>query len=603
MKRCLLCIIGFVMILAFCFSASAVTEFVPDDFAIWVNTPVAETLNTFLPDGNAETDQLLVPDIVFSGFSGSLRFNSPDGELWDKLFWYCDGGLKDTMLVIRNNIESAGANYLRNGTLDVRGVESVYEIGGHVIHLGYTDENGSVTYVYICRTETADEVSANSGDKTVLPADIIPDVSIPVSITDPVFGPDYVRSEVPNAFPSNSEDPAEEPAVSAPEQDPGTVSEPAAETAFDVDEWVGYWSTRDDSMSEMVISSKGDGKLYVEASFLRTLKMNGRLTPGPDGGMRFESEGGALNGTVIRTGDWMFDLTFTDGDSFNDEEASEYNAYFARTFRYEITPYDQMYYEEAFDTVNASEDDWIAVWKAEKANRVSTLNVTRVNGALFMDVELGNEYRFSGSLEKSEGNTLYFSSENFWCDLTLIRKQGIIVMDEVGSSLDGVYDWLEPFSFNIVEYHWAESQPDGSESNSPDGGTSGDYLTVRDLCYWVEADTDLLLKTLGAPSMDFGKQFVINNISFYGYNGYLNCFRVDDHHLDKLYWCMDDGSWELLLEICNWIEEAGGKLLRTDAPDYAVEYVYDLDGRFVYAGHTDDGGPMTYVYVCNTRHD
>ena len=793
-KRCILYAVSFVLMLAFCFSASALTDFSVNDFALWVNTPVADTLNAWQPDGSAGTDPLTVPDIRFCGFSGTLRFVSSDGVLWDTLSWYCDGGIKDTMAVIRDSIESAGAVFLRNEVPDVRGIERVYDIEGHMIRLGFTDEDGAVTYVIMDREGAAEEHNEDHGSESVLSVDGYPEVNVSFSITDPYIDPSYVRSEVPGVFPSAL--PAEEPAGSVPVQDPEQVSEPEEEPVFDVGEWVGYWSTRDDTMSEMVISSKGDGKLYVEASFLRTLKMNGRLIPAPDGGMRFESESGALNGTVTRTGDWMFDLTFTDGDSFNDEEASEYNAYFARTFRYEITPYDQMWYEESTDAVNASEDDWIGAWQAEKDGRVSFLNVTRVDGDLYMKVKVGNEYTFSGMPEKGSGNSLYFSGEEFSCDLTLSRKQGKIVMDEIGSSLDGVYAWLEPFYYGIVEYHRTESQPEGegqetsgtvpdaiteepassddpfdatpyitwlsngnyhyddgvisfdappeskvyrtmgkpgvslwlhsrpegintnylgeqpigtlgliplsryesfydespitaeriaqlfyqdganagipseygqlevahrtaysvrrsgvvtdmktvfcqidendeleislSEMSEPDAqntyntilatlevygaGNSGQeasegnlsdsemldgYLVVRDLIYWVGADTDLLCGTFGQPSVDYGDQFVINHISFYGYDGYFRFYRKDKHSLNKLYWCQDDGSPELLLELCTWIEDAGGKLLRTKAPDYGIEYIYILDGRIIHAGHTDDGGPMTYVYLYN----
>ena len=152
MKRCILYAVSFVLMLAFCFSASALTDFSVNDFALWVNTPVADTLNAWQPDGSAGTDPLTVPDIRFCGFSGTLRFVSSDGVLWDTLSWYCDGGIKDTMAVIRDSIESAGAVFLRNEVPDVRGIERVYDIEGHMIRLGFTDEDGAVTYRSVLRS-------------------------------------------------------------------------------------------------------------------------------------------------------------------------------------------------------------------------------------------------------------------------------------------------------------------------------------------------------------------------------------------------------------------------------------------------------------------
>ena len=40
--------------------------------------------------------------------------------------------------------------------------------------------------------------------------------------------------------------------------------------------------------------------------------------------------------------------------------------------------------------------------------------------------------------------------------LTLSRKQGAIIMEEIGASDDGIYDWLDPFPYNIVEYYRTE---------------------------------------------------------------------------------------------------------------------------------------------------
>ena len=223
--------------------------------------------------------------------------------------------------------------------------------------------------------------------------------------------------------------------------------------SFDAGEWVGYYATKDDTMSELVITSRGDGKLYAEAFFLRTMKMNATLTPQEDGSMLFETDGGALIGTVVRDGDGALVLNFFGGYSYNDEEASEYNDYFARTFRYEITVYDRMWYEEPSEFIPVEDDEWTGTWAAEKDGRKSTLRVEKRNGQFYMDLTFDNGYRFSGALDRTTETVMDFSGEGFFCMLTLNRKQGAVIMEEIGANEDGIYDWLEPFYYNIVEYY------------------------------------------------------------------------------------------------------------------------------------------------------
>ena len=111
----------------------------------------------------------------------------------------------------------------------------------------------------------------------------------------------------------------------------------------------GYWMTRDGSMAEMVISDNADGTFHAKAMFLPVGDSEATLTPQDDGSLRFENQYGTLKGLMVPQQDGTLRLSITGGSTMEDEEATEYQGYFAQGFTYYPAGYADMWYQTPED--------------------------------------------------------------------------------------------------------------------------------------------------------------------------------------------------------------------------------------------------------------
>jgi len=229
---------------------------------------------------------------------------------------------------------------------------------------------------------------------------------------------------------------AEPPAGPIQTASPAPTAAPTA--APDQSAWTGYWMTRDDSLAEMIVTDNGNGTLHAKALFLPAGNREATLTPQADGSMRFEDQYGYLIGSMIRQADGALRLAFTGGSTMEDEEATEYQGYFAQGFTYYPAAYADMWYQTPEDAA-ATEDDWLGNWTAMNGDVVSALQISRVNGYLTVDVTLG-QYHFSGKADKESDTTMTLYTDDFCCMLLLNNKLNRIAMMEADTSIEAVYD-------------------------------------------------------------------------------------------------------------------------------------------------------------------
>lgn len=231
----------------------------------------------------------------------------------------------------------------------------------------------------------------------------------------------------------------------------------AAPASADLSSLTGNWMTRDDSYAEMIIADQGDGVLRAQMFFLPAANCNAILTPRADGSLRFEDETGALTGELVRQADGALRLAITGGSAMEDEEATEYQGYYARGFLYYPAAYEEMWYQTPADAA-AGESDWLGNWACMTAGVSSTLRISRSGGALRADVALG-QYRFSGLLDRAGDTIAALYDDDFNCLLLLNRKLKRIAMMEVGSGIDGVYDLVSGAYYGVVMYQFVPDAP------------------------------------------------------------------------------------------------------------------------------------------------
>lgn len=229
---------------------------------------------------------------------------------------------------------------------------------------------------------------------------------------------------------------AEPPA--GPVQTESPAPTPAPTATPDLSAWTGHWMTYAEDMAEMIITNNGNGTLHAKALFLPAGDHEATLTPQGDGSMRFESQYGHLIGSLIRQADGGLRLTFTGGTTMEDEEATEYQGYFAQGFTYYPATYADMWYQTPEDAA-ATEDDWLGYWTAMNGDGVSALQISRMNGQLMVDVTLGR-YHFSGPADTGSDSIMAVYDDDFCCLLLLNNKLNKIAMLEVDTSIEEVYD-------------------------------------------------------------------------------------------------------------------------------------------------------------------
>ena len=215
--------------------------------------------------------------------------------------------------------------------------------------------------------------------------------------------------------------------------------------------WTGYWMTRDDSLAEMIITDNGNGTLHARAMFLPAGNHEATLTPQADGSLRFADQYGNLIGPMIRQADGGLHLAFTGGITMEDEEATEYQGYYARGFTYYPAAYADMWYQTPEDAAG-TDDDWTGDWIAVTDNGFTTLHIGREGADLVWNMNLG-QYHFAGRLEKNTDTAADLYSDDFFGMLMLNRKLKRIAMMEAASSIDAVYDWMSDHSwYGVVIY-------------------------------------------------------------------------------------------------------------------------------------------------------
>ena len=215
--------------------------------------------------------------------------------------------------------------------------------------------------------------------------------------------------------------------------------------------WMGCWMTQDDSLAEMIITDNGNGTLHARALFLPVGDSEATLMPQADGSMRFEDQYGNLVGMIFRQTDGALRLTITGGSVMEDEEATEYQGYFARGFSFYPASYDEMWDQTSAEAAG-SDGDWLGDWIAVTDNGFTTLHIRREGANLVWDIMLG-QYHFSGLLEMNSNSAADLYNEDFFGTLELNRKLKKIAMMNVGSSISGVYDWMSDNTwYGVVVY-------------------------------------------------------------------------------------------------------------------------------------------------------
>lgn len=132
----------------------------------------------------------------------------------------------------------------------------------------------------------------------------------------------------------------------------------------------------------------------------------------------------------------------------------------------------------------------------------------------------------------------------------------------------------------------------GAESSKHD-------FALSDFESFVTKPISEIINIFDVPIEMYVDPFVYNNITFNGHNGYLQFYRANDYDLKSIYWYDNEGTLTLD-ELIQLVEAAGGKFVRNDIPeDYGIEYVYELNGRFIHVGYTAEGGPTCYIYANN----
>ena len=241
-------------------------------------------------------------------------------------------------------------------------------------------------------------------------------------------------SEEPAPVPDSVAPPTAEPAEAA---DPGADQPPAGDEGSG---WTGYWMTRDGSLAEMIITDNGDGTLHAKAMFLPAADSEATLTPQADGSLRFEDQYGHLTGTIFPGPDGELHLHFTGGSTMEDEEATEYQGYYAKGFTFYPADYPEMWYQTPEDAAGP-DSDWLGNWMSTSGTGLSSLRIWQENGVTLWALALGN-YDFSGTLETDTPSSADLISDDFFGMLILNRKLKRIALLEVGSDIEGVYDWL-----------------------------------------------------------------------------------------------------------------------------------------------------------------
>lgn len=225
---------------------------------------------------------------------------------------------------------------------------------------------------------------------------------------------------------------------------------PAPTAAPDLSAWTGYWMTRDDSLAEMIVTDNGNGTLHAQALFLPAGNHEATLTPQADGRLLFEEKYGNLIGRIERRPDGALHLAITGGSIMEDDEATEYQGYYARGFAFYPAAYEEMWYQRPEEAA-ATRADWLGNWTMLGGAGDSTLRIIEQSGDLRVEVTLG-QYRFSGLGELAGDDALDLYTDDFSCMLLLNKKLNRIAMMEVGSDIEAVYDWAGNGYYGVVLY-------------------------------------------------------------------------------------------------------------------------------------------------------
>ena len=222
-----------------------------------------------------------------------------------------------------------------------------------------------------------------------------------------------------------------------PPVEPIQLNPPVPTHAPDLSGWTGYWMTRDDSLAEMIVTDNGDGTLHARLMSLPAGDSEATLIYENEDSMRFAEQYGSLNGRMTRQADGGLRLDITGGTAMEDEEATEYQGYYARGFTFTPAEYEEMWYQTPEDA-SGPEDDWLGDW-AEMGGGTSRLRIAREDGGMKVWITLG-EYRFSGEADLGSDTLMILYGERFSCMLVLNRKLDRIAVMEIGTDIEEVYE-------------------------------------------------------------------------------------------------------------------------------------------------------------------
>ena len=238
-----------------------------------------------------------------------------------------------------------------------------------------------------------------------------------------------------------------------PESEPEPVrkSGPAGFSEAEAALWTGYWITGDEYQGELVITPGDQGTLRMKAFFLRTFEIEAELKPADGGSCVFETPYGHYTGVLTRADHDTLLFGITGGMSMEDDENEFYYFFKDKEYGFRAADYDEMWYEAPAE---GPEDigDWAGEWSAGKGGLTSSLQISRDDlGDYVFTLTFSTGYSVSGWLEEEDSRTMDLVSDDLTAMLTLNRKQNAILMTEIGTFDDHVYDWLDAMSY-VIEY-------------------------------------------------------------------------------------------------------------------------------------------------------
>ena len=126
-------------------------------------------------------------------------------------------------------------------------------------------------------------------------------------------------------------------------------------------------------------------------------------------------------------------------------------------------------------------------------------------------------------------------------------------------------------------------------------------FAVEDFLTYPGMTVNELESIFDSPIEDYSNPIQFADISFYGHNGTLVAYYVDEATFKYIRWVSDSGSLELTEELKAIVAERGGFVKHNSFQDSnAEEDVYDVGGQMVHVGYQlIDDTIISFVYANN----